>query len=291
MNSYQISELEQLSGIKAHTIRIWEKRYNLFSPDRTATNIRYYSNEDLVKLLNISTLINVGGYKISKIASLHAQDLTKLVKDLTVNENAQETYINALLQYTLSFDQQSFSNTFDELIEKFTPYDIVTQIVYPFLYKIGIMWSTAETTPIEEHFASTLIRKKLILLNEKIKVLTNRPEKVFIFLPDDEWHEIALIFTENILKTMNIEPYNFGQNVPTENLISTINQLEPSHLITFFISRKTEKELHQIIENLLNSTTKSILIIGGNPENLKLIPKNERIIFTNKPSDLKEIFK
>lgn len=289
MSIYQISDLEQLSGIKAHTIRIWEKRYNLFTPDRSVTNIRYYNDEDAIKLLNTVTLLNAG-YKISKIADLSTTEINSIIKGLVENQSNYLVHINVLIEATLTYNKELFEKTFNELQLKLDFYNLVIEIIYPFLVKIGVMWSTSETTPIQEHFASTIIRKKLIFLIEKNTFIKQRNEKVILFLPENEWHEIGLFFSEYILNQKGIYNYNFGQNVPTDNLIETIKDLKPTHLLLFFISRKSHEQIYDILNPVMNINSNLKILISGSYENLLHISENEQITIINSPDNLIKYF-
>ena len=192
---FTIKDLENLSGIKAHTIRIWEKRYNLLTPDRTDTNIRYYDAANLQKFLNIK-LLNDHDYKISKIAALTEEELVLLVRELIVREEKDDFAINDLKVAMVKFDQQLFEVTFNRLKASKTFSNIFYEVFIPLLQDIGFLWQSGSIKPAHEHFITNLIKQKLHSNIERLQV--NPPEKtepVFVlYLPLNEIHEIGLLF-------------------------------------------------------------------------------------------------
>src|SRR6478736_1342000 len=169
MGKYSIKELEQLSGIKAHTIRIWEKRHHLIQPERTQTNIRLYSDDDLKKIINVSVLNN-HGVKISKIANLTADDLNKQVITLAESQNSTDLYIDQLVVSMVDLEEEAFEHLISSLTMKFGLERTITEIIYPFLDKIGILWQTGNISPAQEHFISNLIRQKLIVAIDALPI-------------------------------------------------------------------------------------------------------------------------
>ena len=193
-STFSIKDLENLTGIKAHTIRIWEKRYNLLQPERTDTNIRYYSLVNLQKLLNISYLNN-NGYKISKIASLNVREIPELVKEVAQNDLTNSYSIDTFKLSMLNFDQKLFYDTYESLIEEKSFIEIFYQDFIPLLSEIGMLWQTDTITPAHEHFLTSLIRQKILVNTEKIQSQNQeKTDKVFVlYLPDNEVHELGLM--------------------------------------------------------------------------------------------------
>ena len=161
-NSFSIKNLEHLSGIKAHTIRLWEKRYNLFEPERTDTNIRMYNLENLQKLLNVTLLYN-NGYKISKIAKQSPDEIKENIHNLTVNKNSDDWYIGLFKLAMINFDQRIFTKTFNELLELYSFNEIFKNVFIPLLNELGVLWQTNSISPSHEHFITSLIKQNFIV--------------------------------------------------------------------------------------------------------------------------------
>jgi DNA-binding transcriptional MerR regulator len=194
-NTFSIKDLENLSGIKAHTIRIWEKRYNLLEPERTDTNIRTYNLDNLQKLLNVSYLNN-NGYKISKIATILNVNSPTIVKEIAQKKSIQNPAINDFKIAMLNFDPSKFYTTYISLSKEISFRDIFYKVFIPLLSEIGMLWQTNTINPAHEHFISTLIRQKILVNTELIQAENKLPSsKTFVlYLPDNEIHELGLMF-------------------------------------------------------------------------------------------------
>jgi DNA-binding transcriptional MerR regulator len=222
---YQINDLERLSGVKAHTIRIWEKRYELITPHRTDTNIRYYDDKQLVKLLNVATLSSVG-FRISKIAAMSDDELKSQLSLSQQKEKSDlkfEFYVNDFIAAMIEFDEVAFNKLFDTIIAEYGVEKALVSIVYPFLHKIGILWRIDQSMPVQEHFASMLIKRKLYTLISQLPTPT-KSKKFLLFLPANEWHEVGLLFAEYIIRNNGFPTINLGQNVPFIDIEYTINR-------------------------------------------------------------------
>lgn len=241
-NSFSIKDLENLTGIKAHTIRIWEKRYNLLEPKRTDTNIRYYDLESFQKLLNVSYLNN-NGYKISKIATIEEQEIPQLVKEVATETNIESHAINAFKLAMLNFDQALFYKTYESLLKEKEFEVIFYDIFIPLLSQTGLLWQTNTITPAHEHFMSMLIRQKILINTEKVQSKQiNKSTKTFVlYLPNNEIHELGLMFINHQLVSKGYHSIFLGQSVPIENLIDLQNYYEDITYISYF-TIKPEKE-------------------------------------------------
>ncbi|MBH19413.1 MAG: hypothetical protein CL851_03210, partial [Crocinitomicaceae bacterium] len=209
MQTYSIADLEKLSGIKSHTIRIWEKRYNIVSPERTNTNIRAYNDDQLKKILNISFLIN-NGLKISKIASLSLDELSTKVISLTSSTDSFEAQINDFVICSLQFDEPLFEKTYNSLRKNHTLSYIYENIFIPTLRRIGALWSSGELFPAQEHFLSNLIKQKFYHAIEDAKSTIKRGKKAYLFLPPWEDHDFALLYSNMVLKENGFDVVNVG---------------------------------------------------------------------------------
>lgn len=289
MTSYSIKELEQLSGIKAHTLRIWEKRYKVLTPERTATNIRQYGDDDLKRLLNVTTLLN-HGWKISKASALSIEELGKEVERLfqktSKEEHEYSTYINALVLATMEFDEGRFEQIFASALLLLGLKETIIKIIYPFLNKIGLMWSVWKVHPGQEHFASNLVRKKLFSAIDQLPVLHSQKDAFLLFLPAEELHEIGLLFANYLLRSEGFKVHYLGQSVPFESLKNAIEVTNPKHLLTFFVSNQPLEDIQQYLELLSQHfPALSIHVAGRNLAPLSnAFQKNIR--FHTSPPDL-----
>ena len=288
---YQINDLERLSGVKAHTIRIWEKRYELITPHRTDTNIRYYDDKQLVKLLNVATLSSVG-FRISKIAAMSDDELKSQLSLSQQKEKSDlkfEFYINDFIAAMIEFDEEAFNSLFDKIIAEYGVEKALVYIVYPFLHKIGILWRIDQSMPVQEHFASMLIKRKLYSLISQLPKPT-KSKKFLLFLPANEWHEVGLLFAEYIIRNNGFPTINLGQNVPFIDIEYTINKTEPDYLLAFLINNTNEEYVLKI-QHLLSSKLKKIdCLIAGNSLKFKLFEglKNIRLLYS--PNDILQVF-
>jgi len=288
VNSYQISDLERLSGIKAHTIRIWEKRYNLIEPHRTSTNIRYYDDAQARKLLKVSTLL-AQGIKISKISKLSEKEINFRIQELqnVVSEDAICTgFINELISTMLSFDEIGFDKTFSSAVIRFGMHEAMLKVFYPFLHKTGLMWSTEEAMPAQEHFALCVIRRKLITAIDGLPAPTKRSKSFVLFLPTEEWHESGLLFADYIIRTHGYKTIYLGQNVPAKNLIDVIENIKPTHLITFYIARRDPQSIVSDLTLISKKHAGINLIVAGSYPMDQLVKKTKKITFLSSPSEL-----
>ena len=265
MKFYHISELEQLTGIKAATIRIWERRYGLISPKRTDTNIRMYDDRQVRKLLNVATLLS-NGYKISRIAELNEDDLHAMVLGLQggafANDNTAAALVNDLVISMLSFDELGFEKTYSAALAQYGLFDAMLQVFYPLLERIGLMWSTEDAMPGQEHFASGIIRRKLMAATDGLVMKKKRRKKFLLLLPPGEWHEVGLLFANYIIRSQDVETIYLGQNVPYEQVAAVLDKVSISHILLFFITRPETDDL-QDIRNKMSLPKELPLIVAG----------------------------
>lgn len=288
MGKYSIKELERLSGIKAHTLRIWEKRFNIIEPERTDTNIRYYSDEDLKKIINISVL-NSHGLKISKIAGLSAEEVAKQVENLSEAKSKVEIPIDQLVVSMLDLDEEHFEDVLAKHIRKYGFEKTVTEIIYPFLEKIGVLWQTGSITPAHEHFISNLIRQKLISSVANLPIPSKNSSRAILFLPEGETHELGLLFTHYITRHKGFRTYYLGQSLPHEDLKKIYEVHRPRILITSLTSTPEPRQLENYLKTLSQDfAAATILASGWMLRNTAFhMPKNVKIF--DKASELPEI--
>lgn len=291
MDFYQINDLERLSGVKAHTIRIWEKRFGLITPHRTETNIRYYDDTQLKKILNVATLSAVG-FKISKIAAMSEQELRIQIKESQQHELSDsrfDFYVNDFIGAMLDFNEQYFNELFAEVVEKFGVQSAMINILYPFLFKTGVLWRVDEAIPVQEHFASMLIRRNLFLLIGNLPTPKNKSKKFLLFLPSNEWHEIGLLFAEYIIRYHGLETINLGQHVPYVDLEHVIVKAKPDFLLTFLISDTHEEYINHLHKLLSTKYKKTQCLISGNPAKLDIYSESKNLKILRFPKDILKV--
>lgn len=262
MGKYSIKELEKLSGIKAHTIRIWEKRHHLVAPQRTDTNIRYYSDEDLKKIINVSALNN-HGIKISKIVELSPDEINQQVSELSNATNSNELYIDQLVIAMIDLEEEQFDKILSGLVLKFGFEKTVTEIIYPFLEKIGILWLTNHITPSQEHFISNLIRQKMLVAIDGLSLAPKSAPKAIFYLPENELHELSLLFFHYLAKKTGLRTYYLGQSVPFKDLKSVVEQYKADIIVTALTSGPSATMMQAYLNRLSTEFASIKIFVTG----------------------------
>ena len=265
--SFSIRDLENLSGIKAHAIRIWEKRYHLLQPERTATNIRSYSLSSLQKLLNITLLYN-NGYKISKIAKLEEDNIPQLVNEIIARNSEKHHAINAFKLAMVNFDSAHFFQTFNSLMVERNFREIFNKVFIPLLNELGLLWQTNTISPAHEHFITSLIKQKIYIHTEKFQKLEpTKTDKVFVmFLPENEIHEVGLLFLNYEIVSRGYKTIYLGQSMPLENMVDLLNYYENLHFVSYFTVSPNKDEINKYLEDfykILNTKGNSKLWLLG----------------------------
>lgn len=280
MNKFTIKDLENLSGIKAHTIRIWEQRYSFLKPQRTATNIRYYSNHELKMLLNIS-LLNKYGYKISHIDRMSNEELREKTILLTNPAAEQERIVNELIQHMVDMEMDRFEEVLDQYIHVRGIEKTITYIIFPFLERIGILWLTDHINPAQEHLTTNIIRQKLIVGIDGINTILSLKTKMLLFLPENEHHEIGLLFLQYMLKSRGVKVIYLGANVPVKDLEYIVEIKKPDFIYTHLTTVMKEFNFDKFINNLKNRFPEQKVLISGllaQTFEKKTVPSNIRFL-------------
>ena len=264
---FSIRDLENLTGIKAHTIRIWEKRYNLLSPERTTTNIRTYSLGSLQKLLNITLLYN-NGFKISKIAKLKEDEIPIKVQEIMAVQNSKTHVLNAFKMAMINFDQNRFAQTFNSLLADYSFREIFKDYFIPLLNELGLLWQTDTITPAHEHFITGLIKQKIQVNIEKLQL--NEPtktDKTFVlYLPEGEIHEIGLLYLNYEIVLHGYKSIYLGQSIPMDNLGELIGFVDNICFVSYFTVAPEKEKIEKYIEELSQTISKQmgtkVLLLG-----------------------------
>lgn len=276
MGQYSIKDFENLSGIKSHTLRIWEQRYGLLKPKRTQTNIRFYDDQDLKLLLNV-VMLNNNGVKISKISKMTPDQLKSEVVKISANKFEFTNQIDALTISMIELDEDRFDKIISTNILHYGFELTMINIVYPFLTKIGVLWITGSITPAHEHFISNLIRQKIIVaIDGQITIFNENSKKYLLFLPEGEMHELGLLFYNYLLKSRQNKVVYLGQNLPTDDLLTVFEIQKPDCILVNITSQPCGNDLQPYIDKICNLFPNiKIIFTGYQINNQKItLPKN-----------------
>ena len=283
-NVFSIKDLENLSGIKAHTIRIWEKRYNVLEPMRSDTNIRSYDIKNLQKLLNIVLLHNYG-YKISKIGTLNQEQINKLANDIISEKSAKNHAISTFKMAMMNFDQSLFFNTYNQLLSEKSFREVFYTVFIPLMQEIGFLWQTQTISPAHEHFISYLIKQKLLINTEKVQILEpTKTDNVFVlFLPLNKVHELGLMYLNYEILLKGYQTIYLGESIPTESLLDLKNSYEKISFVSYLTVEPNQEEIDNymidIQAKLIENTNHELLLLGRMTQSIssKVIKNNVHI--------------
>ena len=277
MSIYSIKALEKLSGIKAHTIRIWEKRYALFTPLRTDTNIRYYGDDELKRLLNVTSLIS-RGFKISKISEMSDneinQQLDNLITDIKYSDSISEVLTNQLIASAINYDERAFEKAFSSAISRYGLIDTYINIIYPLLEKVGILWTKSDLMPAQEHFLSNLIKQKIQSAIDNIAPGAPSEQPWVLFLPEEEVHDIGLMLSSYIIREQGRSVIYLGARVPKDSLFSVLELYPSAKLLFFLVKEFDRKSINNLVKDINAKYPESAVHISTNPKRLEKIEAN-----------------
>ncbi|MBI1343026.1 MAG: MerR family transcriptional regulator [Terrimonas sp.] len=275
MSGFTIKDIENLSGIKAHTIRIWEQRYGFLKPQRTDTNIRYYSSDELKTVLNIS-LLNKYGYKISHINKMMPTEIREKILMLNSTEAQQERVINDLIQCMIDMDMDAFENVLGKYINLKGIEKSIIHIIFPFMERIGILWQTGHINPAQEHLVTNFIRQKLIVGIENTRSLVRIEKTFLLFLPEGEHHELGLLFIYYLLKSRGAQTIYLGANLPYKDLEYVVKYKQPDVVYLHLTSPSRNFNFEKFLKNLHDHLGEYNFVISGmlTQQYKKAIPEN-----------------
>ncbi len=274
---FTIKDISNLTGIKPHTIRIWEQRYDFIKPGRTDTNIRFYSGEELKLILNIA-LLNKNGYKISQISKMNEAVLNEKVTSLTSSDAKQQKIVNDLIQTMVDVDMIHFESILDKYINSFGVEKAILLIIFPFLEKIGMLWLTSNINPAQEHLVSNIIRQKILVGIEVSKFKVTSDKQVCLFLPEGEYHELSLLFIAFLLKKKGLPVVYLGASIPLKDVEFIVNLKKPHYLYTHLTIAGQNFNFEKFISNVSKKFPGIEIIVSGILTNgyMRKIPSNIR---------------
>jgi len=263
VNQFSIKDMEVLSGVKAHTIRMWEQRFLMFEPRRTPGNIRYYNDSDLKKLLNLSFLTQQG-YKVSVLARMSEEELSRRVVDLSLTCTGVESRIQSLTMHMLQLNELGFTQLLSVFIKESGLERVMLDIVFPFFRAIGFMWQTGTITPAHEHFITHLIRQKLIVsIDQMDYVQQEAAKKYLLFLPEGEFHELGLLFAHYVIRSRGHETIYLGANVPYADLKTVYSTYKPQSILCILTSAQVDLTASEYLIQLSSDFPKAQIMASG----------------------------
>jgi DNA-binding transcriptional MerR regulator len=266
-NVFSIKDLENISGIKAHTIRIWEKRYEVLKPMRSDSNIRYYNLVNLQKLLNI-TLLHDHGYKISRIAKFTEEQIPEMVREIVSEKSVKSHAISSFKMAMINFDQSLFFNTYNTLLSEKSFREVFYEVFIPLMNEIGLLWQSDTITPAHEHFISYLIKQKLLIETEKLQILEpTNDEKVFVlYLPSNEIHELGLMYLNYEILHHGYRSIFLGESIPLDNLADLKKYFHKITFISYLTVEPNKEEINPYIKainsEVLNDDETELWLLG-----------------------------
>ncbi|MBL0104802.1 MAG: MerR family transcriptional regulator [Bacteroidetes bacterium] len=288
MANYSIKDIELLTGIKAHTLRIWEQRYNIPAPKRTETNIRFYDDDDLKLLLNIS-LLNRNGHKISEIVSLSQKEISDLAVNYSLLSNKNPVQIQTLINAMIEMDEAAFERVLSTCILQSGLENTMMEIVFPFMNAVGVLWQTGTVVPAYEHFSTNIIRQKLIMAIDGQPIRNQSSVKKFLlFLPEGEWHELGLLFANYLIRSSGNHSIYLGQNVPIADLLSVAKRYQPDFIFLSMTTAFTQEYTSRLLSLLKKEIPDSVLL--GNGYNFLDNPDIPPVNIIQVPADLRKFF-
>jgi len=287
MHSFTIKDLESLSGIKAHTIRIWEQRFSFLKPNRTTTNIRYYSGEELKTILNVA-LLNKYGYKISNIDKMNTGEINEKILQLNQSEAKLDRVVNSLIEYMVDLDIDSFEKVLDGYIQSKGIEKTISQVIFPYLEKIGVLWLTNHINPAQEHMVSNIIRQKLIVGIQNAGSQVDTKKSVLLFLPEGEYHELGLLFMCYLLKNKGVTVYYLGCSSSLNDVEFVSKLKKPDYLYTHLTTANSRFDLDKYLTEIAKKFPDIKIVISGQLTNSFQKKVQSHIIFKRSYSEIME---
>ncbi|MCA0933798.1 MerR family transcriptional regulator [Lutimonas saemankumensis] len=286
MITYSVAQVEALTGIKAHTLRIWERRYDFLTPMRTATNIRYYSDEQLKKLLNFGILVR-NGYRVSKLNKMSDAEVYEEVTKVLASPGSESSdEMKGLTLSMLEMNEEDFDEIFERQVIRKGFFRTITESIYPFLQYVGVLWTTNKAMIAQEHYMSNLIRQKIIAAIEKLAIPPKGAPSLVLFLLEGEEHEIGLLLASFMAKEMGWNVYYLGYGVPILNIKKVLEIAEPNLMMTMFVTPKMQK-VNGFIASILDGVDVPF-VISGSQENLDAVEDHDLVLKVTSPHDFRD---
>lgn len=289
MGVYSIRDIELITGIKAHTLRIWEQRYSIPTPKRTETNIRFYDDDDLKLLLNIS-LLNQNGHKISEITRLDPSAISELAVSYSLKSEKDPVHIQTMIAAMIELDEIAFEKILSTCILQSGLEHTIMEVVFPFLTTIGMLWQTGTVDAGYEHFATNIIRQKMIVAIEgQVSKKETAKKKFMLFLPETELHELGLLFANYMIRNGGQHTLYLGQNVPLEDVMKIGKRYEPNVIMTSMTSTFSQEYAKEVLGSLKEEFPNAKVVVTGRFFTLNPDMISEEMELVGHPEDLKKL--
>jgi DNA-binding transcriptional MerR regulator len=291
MDLFSISQLAQFSGIKAHTIRMWEQRYNALSPQRSEGNTRYYDNSQLMRLLNIVSLMDEG-YKVSELCRLSDSELAqrlKEVEDHNAPQNPEEYYISQLVAAGMNYDEWHFEKVFSHCVLRMGMKQAYLKVLYPMISRMGLMWAQTEFLPGHEHFISNIIRQKFFTALDALPPIMEEGKNWLLFLPENEFHELGLLHAHYLIRATGRKSFYLGANMPLESLASSVKQIQPDNLLLFMVHNETLEKAQAYLDHLSDLFPQQNIHVSGKTDLLRNLRFQPPVYWLEGPENLEKI--
>jgi DNA-binding transcriptional MerR regulator len=289
VNLFSISDLARFSGVKAHTIRIWEKRYGALRPHRSYGNTRYYDGTQLRRLLNIVSLQD--SRRLPEICAMTDREMFNLVENKLNKSNEPESHISQLLGAGMAFDEVRFDKILSHCMLHYGVHNTYRNVIFPLLQRLGIMWSADAVAPVHEHFISSLIIQKLRVAIDSVPPATDSKETWLLFLPENEFHEVGLLYANYMLRQAGKRTIYLGGNLPLESIKSGAKATAASHALFFFVCRNETSIMQDYISDLRKAIPGAQLLACGAEENLAALKSRAKVNFVYNWTGLEKLLK
>lgn len=290
MDRFSISQLSQFSGIKPHTIRVWEQRYNALQPDRSEGNTRYYDGHQLRRLLNIVSLVN-SGHKISRLCSLKNTELYQLLAehyDKAAQNSDYDYFVGQLIAGGMSFNQYNFEKIFSHCLLKFGLTTTYKNIIYPLLRRVGLLWTRNQLPPAQEHYISNLLRQKLFTAIDSMPPEEDADESWLLFLPEDEYHGIGLLFAHYLIRSKGYKSVYLGGSVPIDSVKSAVQDTEAANVLFFLVHHDLPKNIQRYLSGLEKAAPEGQIFVSAPDELESKLKSSSHIHWLSSVNDLEQ---
>lgn len=290
MNLFSISQLSQFTGIKSHTIRIWEQRYNALKPERSEGNTRYYDDSQLRRLLNIVSLLEKG-YKVSQICPMTDQDLFTIIQGSkqTNSNDTPEYYVNQLITAGMSFDLVHFEYILSLSISSYGIREAYKKVMYPVMNRIGLLWSSDVITTVSEHFISNIFNQKLSVAIDSLDIADAKKETWLLLLPENEFHDLPLLYACYLIRLSGRRVIYLGSNVPLKSLKLAVLETKPDNILMFFVHFDLPEKIQKDIDSINTYFSGDKIFLAGNQKLIKSINYPHNAEFLKSVSDIERV--
>jgi len=292
LNQFSISQLAHFSGIKPHTIRIWEQRYQALNPQRTEGNTRFYDGQQLRRLLNIVSLTKTK-YKVSQLCSMSDEDLYKLVKEQNAEagqKNDYDYFVNQLISAGMNYDVYSFEKAFSDSLSKLGMEKTYIEVINPMLKRIGILWSSNSIPPSQEHYISHLLKQKMFAAIDSLPNQKENEETWLLFLPEDEFHELGLLFSNYLIRSKGKNVVYLGPSMPLSSIQDVLSGTKIDKMLLFVVHKNLPENVGEYLANLVGLSKGKSIFVAADKELSEKLPAAGPFNWLHSVKDLEDVF-